>query len=205
MRWIDGAGAAMVALVAAAGPFASARAAEEPAAPAAPQQPAALQGPEAREQVPARGPVGLMLHVGQFSGLGGGVQLGSRDAGLRASVGWAPMLTVTRAGQTSEIRFNGALLIAPDAYLRIATARQTTHIGAQAGYRYSSLLGHGLAAGGYVEFSLGKLEGLVSGGFLIFPDGPERYRRDQNLPGLEFAFPGPAVTFGVNLGLIVFP
>ncbi len=194
------------ALLAAAEPSTTARAAEEPATQTAPQQPAAPQGPEAQEQVPARRPIGLMLHVGQFAGFGGGVQVGTRDAGLRASVGWTPFLhVITKANQTNELRFESTLMVAPDAYVRIATARQTTHLGLQAGYRYNSLLGHGLAAGGYVEFSLGKMEGLVSGGFLIFPDGPDRVRRDQNMPGLEFAFPGPAVNFGVSVGVIVFP
>lgn len=93
----------------------------------------------------------------------------------------------------------------PDAYLRIATARQTTHIGLQGGYRYSSLLGHGLAVGGYVEIALGGMKALVSGGLMIFPGGEDRVRRDENAPGLRFAFPGPGVATGVNLGLVFFP
>ena len=213
IRGVEGAVAALGAtvLVLAAGQCPSAYAGEEAArsAQTSLQQTPVSQGPSAPEPVAAsadRRILGLMLHIGQLVGFGGGVQAGSRDVGLRASVGWVPMLlAVTNPNQTTDFKFHGAFMVAPDAYLRLATARKTTYVGAQAGYRYNSLLGHGLAAGGYVEFALGKMEGLVSAGLMVFPDGENRVRRDERAPGLQFSFPGPSIVFGASLGLVIFP
>jgi hypothetical protein len=213
IRAVEGAVAILGAtvLVVGAGRCPSARAGEEAAGSAQTslEQTPASPGPSAPEPVAAsadRRILGLMLHIGQLVGFGGGVQAGSRDVGLRASAGWVPLLlAVTNPNQTVDLKFHGAFMVAPDAYLRLATVRETTHIGTQAGYRYNSLLGHGLAAGGYVEFALGKMEGLVSGGLMVFPDGESRVRREEGAPGLRFSFPGPGVVFGASLGLVIFP
>ena len=152
--------------------------------------------------------VGMMLHVGVLSGVGGGLQVGSREVGLRASVAWSPLVVATtRAFSESDLNFYGGLLLAPDVYFRVLRAGPTTDIGAQLGYRYSSLLGHGVGAGCYVQFAIGRsLDAVVSGGVLVFPDGEDQLRREEQLPATTgFGFPGPSVNFGLSLGIVLFP
>jgi hypothetical protein len=150
-------------------------------------------------------PFAVLLHVGPFTGFGGGLQVGPRAAGLRASVGWAPFLVALNTNQSVDLKFASTLLVSSDLYLRLLSPQPTTHIGAQGGYRYNSLLGHGLAAGLYAQFPLWKIEGLLTGGVLVFPDGENRFRREENLPGATFSFPGPGVNFGVSFGLSFYP
>jgi hypothetical protein len=154
-----------------------------------------------------RGPFGLLLHLGAFTGLGAGVTAGTPDVGVRASVGWTPILALLTSGSESDLHFYSGLLVSPDVYVRLFSPRPTTHVGLEAGYRYSSLLGHGAALGGYAQFAVGRaFDGLISAGLLLFPDGEDRLKRDENLPAsTSFSFPGPSVNFGVSLGLAFFP
>jgi hypothetical protein len=154
-----------------------------------------------------RGPFALLLHVGPYSGFGGGVAVGTPDVGVRASVGWTPLLTVLTSGSDTDLHFYGGFQISPDLYARLLHPRPTTHVGVQGGYRYNTLFGHGAAVGGYAQFGLsGAIDALISMGVVVFPDGEDRLKRDQNLaPGTSFSFPGPSVNFGVSLGLAFFP
>jgi hypothetical protein len=153
------------------------------------------------------GPFALLLHIGPYSGFGAGVAVGTPEVGLRASVGWSPVLAVFRNGSGDDLHFYSGLQVAPDLYARLLHPRPATHVGLQGGYRYSSLFGHGAAAGGYVQFALsGALDAFVTGGLVVYPDGEDRLKRDQNLPSsVNFSFPGPSVNFGVSLGLAFFP
>ncbi len=154
-----------------------------------------------------RGPFALLLQVGPFSGFGGGVAVGTAEAGLRASVGWSPVLLLLDRGSGNDLQFYGGLQVSPDLYVRLLHPRPTTHVGLQGGYRYSSLLGHGGAAGAYVQFAIGRaFDALVAGGFVFYPDGEDHLRKDQNLStSTSFSFPGPSVNFGISLGLAFFP
>jgi hypothetical protein len=175
---------------------------QAPQSPAAPQQPAA----ELPRWGGERGNIGALLHIGDYSGFGAGVTAGTPAVGLRASAGWTPVLLFT-TGNTSDLKLYSSLQISPDVYVRLFHPRPTTHVGLQGGYRYSTLLGHGLALGGYAQFGLsGAIDGLISAGLLVYPDGEDHLKRDENLPGgTEFSFPGPSVNFGVSLGLAFFP
>jgi hypothetical protein len=154
-----------------------------------------------------RGPLAFLLHIGLYSGFGGGVALGTADAGVRASVGWTPLLTVLMSGSDSELHFYGGLQISPDLYASLFSPRPTTRVGVQGGYRYNTLLGHGAALGGYAQFAVGgALDALLSAGLVVYPDGEDRLMRDEHLPaGTSFSFPGPTVNLGVSLGLVFFP
>ena len=150
---------------------------------------------------------GLVLNLGSFSGLGGGIQLGSRTAGLRASVGWQPLLVVKDKGNNQlELDFWGGLLVAPDLFVRLAQSGRTD-LGAQLGYRYSSLLGHGGGAGMYVEFPVARwADVVVTGGIVFFPDGEDHLRREENLAAsTSFGFPGPSVNLGLSIAAVLFP
>ncbi len=178
---------------------------EPPLSPATPQ-PLATEVPASRSR--ERGNFALLLHMGPYSGFGVGAAVGTPAVGLRASVGWTPMLLVIdRGGGTTDLNFYGSLQVSPDVYVRLLSPRPTTHVGFQGGYRYSSLFGHGLAFGGYVQFGLNRvIDAFVSGGFLVFPDGEEHLKREEGLAsGTQFSFPGPSVNFALSLGLAFFP
>ena len=91
--------------------------------------------------------------------------------------------------------------------MRIWSPKDTSDIGAQLGYRYNSLLGHGVAVGGYAQIQLNRALDLnLSLGFLVFPDGEDKLKQDQNLPSsTSFSFPGPKVNFALSVGLAFFP
>ncbi len=154
-----------------------------------------------------RGPFALLLHIGPYSGFGAGIAVGTPEVGMRASVGWSPVLAVLRNGSEDDLHFYSGLQVSPDLYARLLHPRPTTHVGLQGGYRYSTLFGHGGAAGGYAQFALGgALDALVTMGLAVYPDGEDRLKRDQNLPATaSFSFPGPTVTFGISAGLAFFP
>jgi len=194
---------AMVA-VAAPGWWSRTAAEEGEAAPAAAPapEPSAASGPAARPQ----GMVGVMLHLGAFTGMGAGVQIGTPAVGLRLSGGWEPtLLALTQPDGTSKLKFYSSFLASPDLYVRLASPRSTLQLGAEVGYRYSTLLGSGVAVGGYAQVSLGKLELLVNGGLLVFPSGETRLKQKHDLSGYEFSFPGPNVNLGISVGLLFFP
>jgi len=89
----------------------------------------------------------------------------------------------------------------------VLSPQATSDIGAVLGYRYSSLLGHGLAIGAYAQFGLSRSVDLnLSFGLLVFPDGADRLRRDQNLPSsTQFSFPGPNVSLALGASFAFFP
>jgi hypothetical protein len=113
----------------------------------------------------------------------------------------------TRAQARPELRLYGSLLFAPDLYVRLTRVRAATDIGLQAGYRYNTLLGSGVAGGLYVQHPLGNaMDLLITGGVLVFPDGETQLREKQDLPkNAEFGFPGPGVALSVSMGLLFFP
>jgi len=190
----------VAALVAASVSGARAAAWQGQAPPEAGRRDAAVSAPEHRG-------LSLLLNGGSWSGFGGGLAFGTRAAGLRASVGWAPLLMTLDKGTSTDLKFYSGLLVAPDAYLRVLSPQATSDIGAVLGYRYSSLLGHGLAIGAYAQFGLSRSVDLnLSFGLLVFPDGADRLRRDQNLPSsTQFSFPGPNVSLALGASFAFFP
>ncbi len=174
------------------------------AAPQLVQPPARAPSPALTAPAAARDSLfGLLLQIGPFSGFGGGVQVGTLDFGLRAAAGWTPVLLAV-TGTTTDLKFYGGGQISPDLYVRLVSPRETTHIGAQGGYRYNSLLGHGLAVGGYAQFGVSPaIDCLISAGLVIYPDGENHIKKEESaLAGAQFAFPGPSVNFGISVGLL---
>jgi hypothetical protein len=187
-----------------------AAAAHQPARAATPEQPQAGSEPApptATAAAPEHRGLSLLLNAGAYHGFGGGVAFGTREVGVRGSAGWAPVLIVLRNGSSTDLKLYSSLLVGSDVYARLLSPRPTSDIGALVGYRYSSLLGHGLALGGYAQFALSRAVDVnISGGFLIFPDGENRLKREENLSSsTDFSFPGPNVNFAVGAGLAFFP
>src|SRR3954449_4183039 len=90
---------------------------------------AAIAQPEVRAQVPDRRGISLLLEAGSYTGFGGGLGIGTRDLGVRASAGWLPLLLTLNSG----LKFYSGFQVGPDLYARIFSPRPTADIGALAG------------------------------------------------------------------------
>jgi len=185
-------------------------AAHRPARAGTPEQPQVGSEPAPRDANPAvaaehRG-FSLLLNAGGYCGFGGGLAFGTRDLGVRGSAGWSPLIVVLQ-GSSSDLKLYSSFLVGPDLYARLFRPQPTADIGGLLGYRYSSVLGHGLALGGYAQFALSRAVDVnLSVGFLIFPEGEDRLKREENLSSsTQFSFPGPKVNFAVSAGLAFFP
>src|SRR4051794_40067600 len=83
----------------------------------------------------------ILLNVLGYSGFGGGLAFGSRALGVRGTAGWAPVIIGLDNGSGStDVKFYSGFQAGGDAYLRIWSPQPTSDIGAQVGYRYSTLL-----------------------------------------------------------------
>lgn len=154
--------------------------------------------------------VGVLLAIGSYTGFGGGVQLGSPAWGLRASVGWVPLLISLEEPEADpELKFFHGYQVAGDLYLRATAARKGANIGVTSGYRYHSLLGSGAALGGYGTFRINAaLDGFVQGGLVWFFSGEDELREKEadELPeDAKFGWPGPAFNYLISVGLVLFP
>lgn len=154
--------------------------------------------------------VGVLLTLGSYTGFGAGVQAGSPAFGVRASAGWVPILiSVHEEQEDPELKFYSGLQLAGDAYARAVETKRGGSIGVTSGYRYHSLLGSGVALGGYGVFRVNKtIDGFVQGGLVWFFSGEEQLRekKKDDLPEqVEFGWPGPAFNYLISIGLLLFP
>jgi hypothetical protein len=202
--------ASLLALAAVSTPLARA---QEGAPAATSPQPLPEAGVAPRPPSPARGIFGVGAQAGFFGGSGASLQLGTAAAGLRLAAGWAPIfLAYTEPSSTAgsnpalKLKAYSSLVVAPDLYLRLTAVRGVTAIGLQAGYRYSTVLGSGGAAGVYVQHPVGgKLDLLFAGGVLVFPDGETQLKEKKDLSNADFGFIGPNFSFGISAGILFFP
>jgi len=164
----------------------------------------------ARAEEEAQRNLGLMLAASSYTGFGGGLSFGTKWVGLRAAAGWAPIILAlqnSNDSSSSDIKFYSSFLVAPDLYVRLFGPREWMNFGLQGGYRYSSIMGSGLAGSAYGQFRFARrLDGLVNIGFLSFPDGEKQFKKHENLPdSTKFSTPGPSFLFTAGFTLLVFP
>ncbi len=151
---------------------------------------------------------GLLAHVLQYEGFGGGVRAGTRWFGVLASAGWQPRLYYVR----HKFEYFDTLQINGDLYATFAGADARFAPGFTVGYKYDTLLKSAGAAGFYALVNLTEklaLQGQV--GLLIFPAGAREVRRhSRTCDAVEasqcsFGFLSPKVEFGASLGFLFFP
>src|SRR5690242_14789939 len=61
----------------------------------------------------------LLLNIGQITAFGGGVALGTRAVGVRATAGWIPLLVYSNP----DLHFYSGYQVGPDLYARIFSPR----------------------------------------------------------------------------------
>jgi len=170
----------------------------------------ATEGTAVATEAPLEGQrnIGVLLALGSYTGFGAGVQAGSPKLGLRAAVGWVPLLiSLYEPDQDPQVKFYSGYQVAGDAYARALEGKQGANIGVSLGYRYHSLMGSGVALGGYGTFRLSKVvDGFVQGGLVWFFAGEDKLRENKELPeDVEFGWPGPTMNYVISVGLLLFP
>ena len=146
--------------------------------------------------------------VGWYSGLGGGVRIGTGRAGVHLLAGWQPLIVAVKEDPPRlNLDFHSTLQGNADLYLMLFRTTERAEIGLTAGYKYSTHLGHGAGLGAYVEIDgQARRSIFILAGVLWFPRGETRLREKEGYPpGTEFAFPGPSFSYSANVGLSFFP
>ncbi len=170
--------------------------------------PAPTAAPAVKRRDQGQRNAGMLLNLGVWNGLGFGAQLGSPLIGVRLSGGWSPLIVSRQLSSgAAAIKFLSDWLVSGDVFVNAVDAEARGRAGPIAGYRYSSLLGHGLAIGGWGGFRVNRGTDLIfQGGALVFPRGPSRLRRDvAGLEGVKFTYPNPGLQIGVSATLALFP
>lgn len=152
--------------------------------------------------------IGVLLAIGSYTGFGAGVQAGSPALGVQATAGWVPLLVVLEAPEHApELEFYSGYQVGGDAYVRALQGKRDTAIGVSLGYRYHSLMGSGMALGGYGTFRVNEwLDGFGQCGLVWFVAGEDELRAKKSLPeDVEFGWPGPSINYVISVGLLLFP
>lgn len=150
-----------------------------------------------------------VVEAGSYTGLAaGGIYMPDESFGIEITGGYNPLLIGIEGigGELSELELlnsyqgNADLLLTP--YQTGVGAR----IGLTAGYKYNSLLEHGLGAGVAVSAELTKRVGFhVLGGVAFFPDGDDQVRgrlsEDSKVVASEFIRNG-RFHIGASVGLL---
>jgi len=156
-------------------------------------------------------PVGVVAELGVITGLAVGGQLRAGSFGARISGGWNPVFVVVSNSSTlkvesfhaySSLQLNADLLALPLA------GAPGADLGVVGGYRYSTVLGHGVFLGLEGQLRRSARFGFhLQAGVIYFPSGADRVTRDKGLPAnAEYNFPfGAGLQYGATLGVLVFP
>jgi hypothetical protein len=156
---------------------------------------------------------GVDLSAGSYGGQGGGVRFELGPVGVRASAVWLPVMTdmpfasavflvpVTKPRRSHELFM--AWQANADLHVLVLRVTSRSEIGLEAGYRYSSLLGHGGAAGAHVEIDRGRrLTFFGSLGYSYFPGGERRLLDEADYPADTDV---SRALFGLSVGMTYHP
>ena len=146
--------------------------------------------------------------VGWYSGLGGGVRIGTGRAGVHLLAGWQPLVVAVKEDPPRlNLDFHSTLQGSADVYLLLLRTTERAEVGLTGGYKYSTHLGHGAGLGAYVEIDGHARRSIfILAGVLWFPRGETRLREKEGYPpATEFAFPGPSFSYSASVGLSFFP
>lgn len=153
---------------------------------------------------------GIEATLGVYDGIGAGVRVGDSRVGVHLIGAWQPLIVTSESDDAfagPNIDVYSTLQANADVYLLLTEPTVRSSIGVTAGYKGSSSLGHGGGIGFYATIDAHKqVSYFLIGGVTWFPNGEDRLRDKESIPmDQEFTFPGPAVNFGVNLGVAFSP
>jgi hypothetical protein len=141
----------------------------------------------------------VLLHLADGLGLGGQLRYG--HWGLRASVGYQPLLFLIDDDPGDQTF--GAFEFSNSAQLNVDTLLLfgPSESGVSLGYRYNTLLGHGAGVAYQTSFDLWSQRFAFSIPLLYFPEATARVRREFGLSSqydVNFPF-GAGIQYGVGV------
>ena len=148
---------------------------------------------------------GVKATLGVYDGIGAGIRVGDSRVGVHVIGAWQPLFVTSQTDDlsTPDIDVYSTLQANADVYVLFTEPTPRASIGMTPGYKGSTHLGHGGGIGFYVAIDAHQRTSyFLIGGITWFPDG-EAHLRDKKSIAMdrEFAFPGPALNAGVNLGI----
>lgn len=152
--------------------------------------------------------LGIAADIGFYNGVGAGGQVTAGMLGLRATAGWN--LVLVTAGDEAEVdsihafstgQLNADLLLLP------IQPRPGVQLGAALGYKYNTLLGHGVGLAFDAQLARSRsLSWHLIGGVAYYPSGDERVRDREDLSGSDLNFPfGSGLQSGASFGITFHP
>jgi hypothetical protein len=150
--------------------------------------------------------IGIGAHIGVFRGFGASLRAGHPYVGVEAFGGWQPLIILLNTPGGTEALGHNSGQVGAHMYITFNPDSKIA-VGLTGGYRYNSVLGHGIAGGLSIDVDVSrKLVFDLVVGPVVFPQGERGLRAEGQLPaGTEFGFPSPTVQLGLGLGLVVFP
>ncbi len=194
----------------------------EPAPPPVTDRPEVVVGPVEPLEPPEPEPaddrwgqryVGFGPRIGVFWGFGAGVRAGHPYVGVDIAGGWQPILVfidkqTIGSSSSSSIEVEGAHTgqFSGNVYVTF-NPKSRFMAGLTAGYRYNSVLSHGLGLGFDGVLNMTRVLAMqFNAGILIFPDGSDRFAAELGLPkNTDFGFPSPTAQVGIGVGLLIYP
>jgi hypothetical protein len=152
---------------------------------------------------------GIEGTLGVYQGIGAGVRIGDASVGVHITGAWQPLIISekTAPGETPSLDFYSTWQVNADLYVLFSEPTPRSAIGATVGYKGNTDLGHGGGIGFYAEIDAHQaVSYFLIGGLYLFPRGESRLRDRENVPSaVEFNFPGPGLSWGINLGIVLSP
>lgn len=152
----------------------------------------------------------LAAHALTFDGFGLGVRAGAPRFGLDLSAGYQPIFaTYTTEDQNStKVHFFNSWQLKATTYIGLHQIGSRADFGLLAGYKYDTLLRHGVGAGVYFQVDLARHWALqFSIAPFVFPESNRRIREKWSLPPSSGSVGGglSALQSGLGVSLQFFP
>jgi hypothetical protein len=150
-----------------------------------------------------------VLVAGNADGLAAGAQLDLGVFALRGTFGYFPLLVSLTDPLSStdpdppSYEFFHTCQVNVEAMVFFLAPSPKARLGVDAGNRYNSLMGHGIAFGGQGEFDLwSSTSALAMLTLSVYPEGTDRVLSELGDPDKEANFPfGAGFNGGLGLGL----
>jgi hypothetical protein len=152
----------------------------------------------------------LAAHALTSNGFGLGLHAGAPRFGLELAAGYQPILGTYTADPQSSIKFHffNSWQLSADSYIGLHQVGSRTDFGLLVGYKYDSLLLHGVGAGVYFQIDLARHSALqLAIAPFIFPAADRRIREKWPLPPSSGSVGGGTSAFqlGTGIALQFFP
>jgi hypothetical protein len=170
--------------------------------------PAVARAEPARPEDPGQRVLGMVATVGFYDGAALGARAGGRHAGLEGSIAYAPVFSTYRTSGLLSTRpfYIHAAQINLSVFVVVWRGARA-QVGVTLGYKWNSVLTHGIGAGIYANYELSKSWGArIIGGPVFFPGGARSVRDTSFIPGGgSVSHYSTTIHSGLNFGLVWYP